>query len=362
MSRTLLARSGPMPASSSSRDALFHRRRAEDGRRARHELGDARPPGRTWVPWRTGRAGENQPQMGWRSTSRSRAETYEERRGARPGVDVLVGAADREIHVAAVQVDGHRADGVAQVPEHQRPGLVHDRRDARHVGQGAAAVGHVRQAHQGRVLVHRGAHQLRIDALVDVGGQHPQLQAALGRDALDDVPVAGEVVGVGHDHAPPGPRVQRRAGQLVQVHRGVVGDQDLPGRGAGELADQVARPGRQVHPVVPGPGQGRAPFLAEHAVHPPQGRQGQRAERVAVQVDQPGLAEQEALAVPAERVRRVKLPGLRPVQHHLRHTAHHNAPSRPAWTSIRVPVRRARVDESASCGYCSGLALASVEC
>jgi hypothetical protein len=99
---------------------------------------------------------------------------------------------------------------VAQVPEHERAGLVRDLGDGRHVGQGAAAVGHVGQADQRGVLVHRGAHRVRVQALVDVGDQHAQLGAPLGRDSLDHVAVAGEVVLVGDDHVPAGPGVERR--------------------------------------------------------------------------------------------------------------------------------------------------------
>src|SRR6185437_11737524 len=53
------------------------------------------------------------------------AAYVEDRGGAWPGVDVLVGAADREVGTARVELDRHRADRVAQVPQHEGAGLVH---------------------------------------------------------------------------------------------------------------------------------------------------------------------------------------------------------------------------------------------
>jgi hypothetical protein len=240
-------------------------------------------------------------------------------------VEVLVGAADGQVRVAGVQLDGHGADRMGQVPQHQRAGLVRDRGDGGHVGQGAAAVRHVGQADQRGVLVYRRAYRVGRQAFVDVGGQHPELRAALGRDPLDHVAVAGEVVLVGHDHVPPRPRVERRAGQLVQVDRGVVGDQDLSWRRAGERADQVARASGQIHPVVPRPGQGASPLRPDHALKPPHGRQRERAQGIAVQVDHGRIVEREPVAEPGQRIRRVKFYGVRPLQPCLVHTVHPNS-------------------------------------
>ena len=197
--------------------------------------------------------------------------------------------------------------------------------DRLHVGEGAAAVGHVGQADQRGVLVHRGSYLVGVQALVDVGGQHAQLHAALSRDSLDHVTVAGEVVLVGDDHVPARAGIERCRGQFVQVHRGVVGHQHLARRGAGQLADQVTRTLGQVHPVIPRPGERGAPLLADDGLQPPQRGQRERAERVAVQVDQGRVVKREPVAEPGQRIRRVKFLGVRPLQEHLGHTAHDNS-------------------------------------
>src|SRR5205823_10692382 len=108
--------------------------------------------------------------------------------------EVLVGAAHRQVGTASVEVHRHGADGVAQIPEHQRAAVVGDAGDLRHVGQGAAAVSHVRQAEQRSAIIHGGADRLRAHALVDVGVDHAQVAAESGGHAGQHVPIGGEVV------------------------------------------------------------------------------------------------------------------------------------------------------------------------
>src|ERR1017187_7947144 len=238
-----------------------------------------------------------------------------------------------EVDVAGVELDGHGADRVAQVPEHQCAGPVRDLGDGRHVGQSAAAVRHVGQADQRGVLGDGRPDRIGGQALVDVGRQHAELRAAGRRDSLEHMAVAGEVVLVSADHVPPRPGAQCRRGQLVQVDRGVVGDDDLSGGRAGELADQVTRAPGQVGPVIPRPGQGGAPFGPDHAVHPRHGGQRKRAQGITVEVDQRRVVQGEPRPVAAQRIRRVQFLGVRSVQDLLGHTDHPNPRGPPQYLS-----------------------------
>ena len=77
--------------------------------------------------------------------------------------------------------------------------------------------------------------------------------------------------------------------------------------------------------MIPRPGERGAPLLADDGLQPPQRGQRERAERVAVQVDQGRVVKREPLAEPGQRIRRVQFLGVRPLQEHLGHTAHHNS-------------------------------------
>ena len=76
-----------------------------------------------------------------------------ERGGAGAAVEVLVGAADRDVGVRAGQVDRHRAGGVAQVPLHQRAGVVGGGGQRRQVEHRAGAEVDVGQREQRDVVV-----------------------------------------------------------------------------------------------------------------------------------------------------------------------------------------------------------------
>src|SRR5271157_1770116 len=87
----------------------------------------------------------------------------------------------------------------------------------------------------------------------------------------------------------------------------------------------TARTPGQVYPVVPRPSQRGAPLLADDGLQPPQRGERERAERVAVQVDQGRVGQREPVAEPGQRVRRVQFLGVLLLQEHLGHTAHHNS-------------------------------------
>ena len=244
----------------------------------------------------------------------------QERGRARAGVQVLIGAADRQVGAAAVQVHRDRPRRVAHIPQHQRPRLVREAGDGGQVGQRPAPVGHVRQADQRGVRPDGGADVVRPDALVRVGADHAQLAAGPGGDTRQHVAVGGEVVVVGDQDRPARPGVQGRAGQLVQVHRGGVAHHHLArARAQQVLAEQVAYLPGQIHPVRPGPDQPGAPLLADHLGYALRGRGRQPAQRVAVQVDQAGLEGREPVLEGGERIRRVQVRGPGPERARARH-------------------------------------------
>ena len=98
----------------------------------------------------------------------------------------------------------------------------------------------------------------------------------------------------------PGLGVERGAGQLVQVHRGVVGHQHLAGGGAGQPADRVARPGWAGPPSDPRTGPAPYPTPPGSLPRGAAPWPGERAERVAVQVDQGRVVQREPVAEPGQ--------------------------------------------------------------
>ncbi len=225
---------------------------------------------------------------------------------ARSGVEVLVGAADGEIGTGRGQRYRYRAGRVAQVPQHQRAGVMHETGHRGQVGEGAGAVRHVRERHQRDVGVDRLPQRVVIQPGVDVGRYHPQLVAARLGQPLQHVLVGRKVVVVGDDDAPAGSGVTGRRGQLVQVDAGRVAHHDLarldPEYAGGQLVTGV--PGER-DPVRPAVDQLLAPLLVDRRPQPVDGGPGQPAERVAVEVHEVGVGDHEPVPERGERIGRV---------------------------------------------------------
>ena len=109
--------------------------------------------------------------------------------------------------------------------------VVDDGGDRLDVGQVARAVRDLAEHHDRGPLPHGRADLVDGDAglAVDVDPAHGQ--APLGGDALDDVAVGGEVVGVDDDLVAARPGVDRGPDQLVEQHRRRVADGRLAGGG-----------------------------------------------------------------------------------------------------------------------------------
>ncbi len=208
--------------------------------------------------------------------------------GGRPGsaVEVLVGAADGEVHAPAVELDRHRSRRVAEVPEDEGPGVVDDRGDRLDVGEVSRAVGDLAEHHDRGPLPHGCADLFDGDARLALDLDPADGQATLGGDALHDVAVGGEVVGVDDDLVPAGPGVDRGPDQLVEQHGRRVADGRLArGRTEAHPGDLVAQGERQVVPaLVPAADESSAPLGLDELAQAGSGGGDRTAEGVAVEV------------------------------------------------------------------------------
>ena len=120
----------------------------------------------------------------------------EEGRAARAAVEVLVGAADREVDVTPEEVDGDRAGRVREVPHAQRADIVRPAGERRHVVHAARSVVHVGQQESGDVVVEGGLDLMGLDPAHLVTATE-----GLG-EALRDVDVRREVAVIRQDDLP----------------------------------------------------------------------------------------------------------------------------------------------------------------
>ncbi len=253
----------------------------------------------------------------------------QERRRPGPAVQVLVGAAHRQVGPGRRQVDRHHPCRVAEIPQHQGAVPVGGGGDPRQVGEGGGPVGGVGQADEGHAVVEGGLDLLHGRAGHGVALHQAQFPAALGGQAGQHVAVGGEVGRVGHQGAAAGEGVESRRGQAMQVGRGGVGHQHLVGGGADERSEAGPDAGRQVDPVLPGLHQAPAPVVLHHPAQGGGGGSGQAAQGVAVHVDGPAGGEHEALAEPPQRVGAVEGLGVGAGDHpRQRYSASTRAPAR----------------------------------
>ncbi len=328
----------------------LHRDHPEDRRRAGDEAADALG-GRV--------AGAHQERVGVAHPALDRlgelalepGVDVAEGRRAGAAVEVLVAAADGEIDVPLVERDRDRTGGVAQVPEDQRARVVGDPGQPGGIGQPGRAVGDVVEHDQRRTLADRVAELVGRHALGRVDLDPAQGQAALGGDALGDVAVGREVVGVDDDLGARGVRtdgvVDGGAHQLVEPHGRRVADRGLAGRRAqADPREVVTERGRQVHPaLVPAADESAAPLLVDEGGEPLGHGGDGPAERVAVEVDEVGVGAGEAVAERGEGVGGVEVCSAR-----LDRNGHHgNLPSRPHELSSR---RLRRPPSGRPCGTC----------
>ena len=176
-------------------------------------------------------------------------------------------------------------------------------RDGRQVDPGTRAVVDQREADEGGLGAQRGFEVGQLQAVDPIGLDEPELEAARLGQALQDVAVGRELAGRGDDDAAIGARLEGGVGQPIEVDRRRVADDDLARSGAEEGGrDLVADLRREVDPLGPATHPISAPLVADQAGDPLQGRLGQPAEGVAVEVDGLGVGDLEGGSQAAQRI------------------------------------------------------------
>ncbi|MNZ70356.1 hypothetical protein D3C78_886920 [compost metagenome] len=182
-----------------------------------------------------------------------------------------------------MQVHGHGARAVAQIPDAEDAVRMGRGRDGRHVVHGPRAVVHMRQQQDGGAIIQRARDFLGLE-------QH-QLQAVLLADRLGDVQIGGEVAALGQQlparRTVFGRDPRRGREHLEQVDRGGVGEHQLVLARAQPGRELVAQAQRQVDPagLVPGGDQVLRPFLLDDLGHARRRGLRRRSQRIAVEVD-----------------------------------------------------------------------------
>jgi hypothetical protein len=216
-----------------------------------------------------------------------------EARRSRAGAQELVGAAHGQLGAGAVQIQVQDPDRVAQVPDHERAGGGRPSGLGRDVG------------HLGRAVVDDRAdgHGDVVESVV----VRSHLEPELAGDAVGDVAVRRELVRVDGDDGAGGTQLEGGVQQLVEVHRDRVVDHDLVTVDAEQPGQHRPRLERELEPtVVPGPDQPARPLLGDDALDLVHGPAGRSAQRVAVQVHEGRVRDDELVAPGGERVRSVE--------------------------------------------------------
>ena len=199
---------------------------------------------------------------------------------------------------------------MAQVPDRERARRVGEGRDRGHVRDGCGTVVDVREQDQRHVAIEgRGDIDGR-QALDRVGVEPADRQPAGVGQALEDVAIRREFVTGGDDRAPGRSRIESRGGQAVQVHaRGIRHDRLARPCPEQRRPDPVADPLGPVEPRVPAADEIAAPAIPDQARQPLRGGPRQAPERVAVEVHDRWVVDDEPVPERGERVGRVEFLG-----------------------------------------------------
>ena len=255
----------------------------------------------------------NQPQMGFASDVLKVPPDVEEGRRSRPAVQVLVGAPHGEVGPGPGEGDRHGADGVRQVPEREGARPMRERRDRRHVVHERRAVRRVREGHERRVPVDRARERV-LGHREPVLGLHDHQAMPLAQEVdrpLQHVEVRGEVHLVGDDGPAARPGPERRHHELEEIDRRGVRHDDVGRSRPDQRRELRADPLAGGEPsLAPPPDQPAAPLALDRLPEPRTRLPWQAPERVAVEVNQPRIADDELTPEAGERVGRIEAPRL----------------------------------------------------
>lgn len=227
--------------------------------------------------------------------------SIDERRRARPAIEILVSAADREIGAGSAQCHRHGTGAVSQIPDDERARGPRLRRDARQIVHGAGAIIDVRE-HKHR--------KIAIDQTIEFARRVDQRQLLVapraGDRVLRHVEVGGKVMPFGDD-----PRSRR-----AQIERCAIGTNDIARFGADQRRDACADSSWQIDPIcgIPRPDEPIAPLHIDGFAKRGPGSMRQRPERIAVEIDET-VRQAERATLGGQRIDGVEAGGIFAVGH-----------------------------------------------
>ena len=238
--------------------------------------------------------------------------------GGRPGpaVHVLVRARDGEVDPGRAEPERHHADRVREVPEREGAGPMRERRHPLEVVDERRPVRGVGEGDQRGVPVD-GAGERRLRHGEPVLGLRDRQAVSLAEQvdrALEDVEVRGEVQLVGDHGGAAGPRPERRDRQLEEVDGGGIRHDDVVRRRPDQGGELRADPLAGGEPALAPPSdEAASPLLLDGPTEPRGRLPREPPQRVAVQVDEARVADDELPPEARERIGRVQTARLREI-------------------------------------------------
>ena len=170
---------------------------------------------------------------------------------ARPGVEVLVGAADGELGAGGAQADRDRARRVAEVPDQRRAALGRRGLERRQVGERAGAVADVREDDD---VARPARERRRVGLAVELAQRERRAAAAIPSSTWRSV---GKLPRSVTSAPPPRRRAPTSLNRLTVVESQT---SDLAGLGADHRRERVAGALGRVDPVRPAADEPLAPL------------------------------------------------------------------------------------------------------
>ncbi len=204
-------------------------------------------------------------------------------RAAGTGVQVFIGASDREIGAAIGQMHGKGARAMGQIPDREDAFRLCRTGQGRHVMFAPRPVIDLGQHQHGDRIIQRIGHIFGGDRLEAV------IWAQSTAQALGHIEIGGEVAGIGQNNAALWVHLEGRGHRLIDLDRQRVAKHNAARLCPDQPGDPVANAGGLVHParLVPSGDQQFAPFLGHAMGNAGGGRLWQGAKRIAIQIDDP---------------------------------------------------------------------------
>ncbi len=165
----------------------------------------------------------------------------------------------------SVEPDRDDAGRVAEVPQHQRSGVMGEGGDGIQVGNGAGLEPNVGERNQSHLLVLQWLDVIDVGSCgrIDAGDAKPAPGGA--GHGVEHVEIRWEI-GVVRDDVGSSGRSERSRSQLEQIHRGLIADQHLARCRADDGGEQVADLCRKSDPLAaPGANEAATPLVVKRA-------------------------------------------------------------------------------------------------